>query len=75
MTGSKMKEALCPFYSLDDWKRIIVCEGMVKDSTVSHRFKNKVQLEKHLNNFCCQDYKKCPWFKTVVEAKYKGWDD
>lgn len=75
MVGSKTKEARCPFYSSDDWKQTILCEGMTNRSTVTHRFQTKRHWEKHINNFCCQSYRDCPWYKTLIETKYKDGDD
>ena len=63
-------EVVCPFYSSDDMSRKITCEGMVKGSTVTHRFNKKLHWEKHIKNCCCGDCQKCPWYKTLMDAKY-----
>lgn len=66
---------VCPFYSFDDSKQKINCEGMTNRSTVIHRFQTRLHWDKHMKKFCCDHPEDCPWYKTLMETKYKGSDD
>lgn len=63
--------ALCPFYITDD-KNIIICEAMLnKCSKIKQCFNLSVYKQKHLLNFCNNNYMRCPYYKALIEFKYK----
>lgn len=60
----------CPFYKYEDGKKSITCEG-ISDACITRvifvtKEKQRVQLQKT----CCGDYKKCPFYKILME-KYE----
>lgn len=58
----------CPFYITDHGKSII-CEGVRTECSTEHRFRRKEIKDKHLQSFCCKEYKKCRMYK-LLEKKY-----
>ena len=76
MVNTKIQcaDVSCPFYSFDDTMLKINCEGLTNSSTVTHRFKTKLQRQRYMYEFCCKDFKKCPWCKTLMESKYEDGD-
>lgn len=60
----------CPFYRSDDGMQKIVCEGIVDDSTITLRFKYKADFNKQTCAYCCEHYRKCEIYRTLVRDKY-----
>ncbi len=55
----------CPFYTGDDGKRRINCEGFVPRVNAGFWFEsNKAQL-RHMEAFCMDKWKACPYADTV----------
>ena len=54
------KRVICPFYKEVKLKnRYIVCEGVVKKSSLILAFYKTNEMNKHIEEYCCRDYKKC----------------
>lgn len=66
MASYYSKHALCPYYQYDDPGACnMICESVVPGTTVKHHFANGEQFRKHAQKYCCENYKLCPWYKTV----------
>ena len=64
-------DAQCPFYKSDDHqKRCIICEGLIDASTLALTYRRKVDYDKQLGSFCCEQYKKCEVYRMLME-KYE----
>lgn len=64
--------ARCPFYR-GDTRQAIICDGFLKNSTVSMRFGTQKEFYQHTNLFCCQRFQNCEVYRMVAEAL--GCDD
>ena len=60
----------CPFYKYDDGKNRIDCEGCTGSRTTRVLFNTKADQKRHLNGFCCGQYKKCP-IAEMLNKKYE----
>ena len=61
----------CPFYCGDDGKKCLTCEGMVDDSYISWKFKNRENFRQQMDIFCCDCYKNCEIYRMLMESKYE----
>lgn len=61
----------CPFYSADDGKQRISCEGIVEDSSISQYFRTKKGYKNQVQEYCCKDYERCSIHRAIME-KYGG---
>lgn len=69
--GNAQADALCPFYRADDSRRkIIVCEGPWKKSTLRIFFRIRSAFEKQLRGFCCAGFAQCPVHGMIIKEKY-----
>ena len=66
----KQTEVQCPFYHRDDGRSCLTCEGVVEGSTLCWNFKQKADLKKQMDIFCCEYYKNCEVYRMLMEAKY-----
>lgn len=62
----------CPFY-LRNGAVNIVCEG-INSNVVSHQFETVEAKGRYLGQFCCVDYKKCPYYQAL-EKIYNEQED
>ena len=70
-TYKAQADAQCPFYkSNDDQKKSILCEGLVDRSSIALFYHLKKDYTNQLFIFCCEHYKKCEIYRTLMEAKY-----
>ena len=67
-SSSKMVE--CPFYHDHDGKHRLSCEGMVDRSILTQQFATKSDLQKQMDIFCYEYYKKCEIYRMLMETKY-----
>lgn len=65
-------EVQCPFYESDnDNDKQIVCESMNIDiKSNKHQFPSRRLKEDYLQRYCCQQYKRCSYFKALDYIKY-----
>lgn len=63
-------EVKCPFYSSDDGKREITCEGIAEKSSIRLIFHTNNGYSQYIGGYCCKDYHMCPLYK-VLWAKYE----
>ena len=68
-SGYKKADVQCPFYKYDDGKRRIICEGIIKDSSMIFNFHKKKDYEIQFDVFCCGHFKNCEW-QAVLMKKY-----
>lgn len=59
----------CPFY-LDDTRNSIICEGAFQSTRCTTGSQNHGRITKILEEFCCDDFERCPLYRAV-ESKYK----
>ena len=64
------QEVICPFYTYDDGRRKIICEGFTDRCAVDLRWRFHTDQVLHLQTFCCKKYKKCEIYRMVMESKY-----
>lgn len=55
----------CPFYTEDDGKRRLTCEGIVDKSNIIWRFRTNAGFDQQLEQFCCKDYVKCQLYQVL----------
>lgn len=64
-------DILCPFYISQDRKeRLIRCEGFAEGAVMTSKFPNVRSREGHMGRHCAAEYRGCPLYKCVYEAKY-----
>ncbi len=71
---SKMIEGRieCPFY-LKEGERFISCEGVLDNTSSTHRFKSNEEKRKYEFTVCCVNGgKKCPHHRTVSVLYERG---
>ncbi len=62
----------CPFY-VKEGERFITCEGLLENSTVTHRFTTNEEKKCHEFDFCCVNAgKKCPHYRNVSLLYERG---
>jgi len=61
--------ALCPFYVCVGGKKII-CEGAMNDMHIEMVFSRTKDREEYYEHTCCDNYKLCPYYKTIMNEKY-----
>ena len=60
----------CPFYRRHT-QHEIVCEGAERNTTLTVRYKYKLQLQDYMENFCTDRcYQGCPYYQLANE-KYE----
>lgn len=57
--------ALCPFYSSCS-KLAICCEGMIRGTRVSQRFPSEEARNRHVDRFCCAQWKRCVHARNLL---------
>lgn len=57
----------CPFYKYDDGRRHITCEGLIDKSSITLNYLIRRDFNKQLEVFCCEHYKKCEIYRTLME--------
>lgn len=60
----------CPFYTDDDGKRRITCEGIVDKSSIQWIFRTNGGYDQQIEQFCSKDYVKCPLYQVLWD-KYE----
>ena len=60
----------CPFYLYDDGRNQICCEGLVKGSNLTQRYRKRCDMRQQMDIFCCDYYKNCEVYRMLMEAKY-----
>lgn len=71
-SGSWIKaDVQCPFYRKDDGKQFIKCEGIIDESGLTLTFCRKRDFVKQVTVFCCDKYKNCEIYRTIMAAKYE----
>lgn len=73
MPGSgsyRQVDVKCPFYSSDDGKSRVRCEGICDESSLSINFRRKSDFVKQMDVFCCDRYKNCEVY-CIVKQKYE----
>lgn len=60
----------CPFYKHDDGRQRITCEGLVDRSSISLSYQRMRDYKTQFDVFCCEHYKKCEIYRTLMVAKY-----
>lgn len=70
--GDKYQDAAvqCPFYKHHDRKKIIICEGPVKKTSVTLRFYKRSDLQRYVKDKCESEYRSCPIF-LETDKKYE----
>lgn len=68
-TNWKSVDIQCPFY-ITDKPQAISCEGIIC-KRCTHFFRNARLKGKYVNKFCIEDYKKCKYFISLMQNKYK----
>ncbi len=69
--GSWIKaDVRCPFYRNDDGRQVIKCEGIIDESGLALTFGRKRDFVKQVTVFCCDKYKYCEIYRTIMAAKY-----
>lgn len=66
----KQVDVVCPFYKHDDGKRRIVCEGLVDSGNISLIYIDKLDYERQISVFCCENYEKCVIYQALLKSKY-----
>lgn len=62
----------CPFFKFDEEKKKrIVCEGFVDKSSLALIYCRKRDYETQLRVFCCDHYKKCEVYLSLMRYKYE----
>lgn len=66
----KQVDVICPFYKRDDGKRRIVCEGLVDNGNITLLYSDKLDYERQILVFCCENYEKCEIYQALLNSKY-----
>ena len=74
-TSRADKRVRCPFYMYDECynkKRTycITCEGLVDESTLTLKYKNKQDFRIQLETFCCEYFDRCEVYRMLMQ-KYE----
>lgn len=69
MPSGSYKQAYvrCPFYKYDDGKRRITCEGIINNSSLALIYHTKVDYERQITIFCCDQFQKCELYRMLNE--------
>ena len=68
----------CPFYREHQSEDVIVCEGVESRMNIEHTFayrskeKRKQKRDEYLNKYCCDDYKECRIYRTLMQKYDDG---
>ena len=57
----------CPFYKVDDGKRVIVCEGICDGCNVNLSFVKKSDFMIQLRTFCMRHFERCEVYHAAME--------
>lgn len=74
-TSSNDVKVKCPFYQYDRCiprKNIqrIICEGIVKASTLTLNYRHTKDFHMQMETFCCQYFDKCEVYRMLMQ-KYE----
>ena len=69
MPSGSFKQAyvLCPFYKYDDGKKRITCEGLIENSSLALIYHSKLDYERQITVYCCDQYNKCEVYRMLKE--------
>lgn len=59
----------CPFFQDDNGKSDIVCEGLIQDSNLILRYKNKDDWKLQMRCFCQGRYTNCEIYRVLIEKE------
>lgn len=59
----------CPFFVNDDGKSKIECEGIVDESTIFQKYRNKEDYKIQMKTFCCDRYTNCEVYRVLIEKE------
>lgn len=59
----------CPFFQDDNGKTDIVCEGLVEDSCLILRYKEREDWKLQMQGFCCGRYTNCEIYRVLIEKE------
>ena len=66
-TGYATVGVKCPYFR-NHGKREIHCDSAYGEDAVHIlRFRDPDLKRQHLKNWCCRDYEKCEWYRTMAE--------
>lgn len=70
MTSRWQKLIQCPFNTGEDGVSRIHCEGLTRDGSIQLFFKRKADFIDHVAGYCCNRYRQCPIYRTIIREKY-----
>lgn len=60
----------CPFYSTDNGRSSITCEGIIPDTRVVNLFRHRKEFKIQIETFCCNAYTNCE-VHEAIQQKYE----
>lgn len=62
----------CPFY-IEEKETSIICEGSIKNTTITHVFRTDYEKENHEVYVCSENQgKNCPHYQLLMEMYEEG---
>lgn len=60
----------CPYYTSDNGKDRIVCEGITRGASLSSFYQRRESYKQQMERFCAGDYWNCP-ICAALDEKYR----
>lgn len=66
--------AQCPFYRARS-EREVHCEGLLPESIAIHRFRSRTDCKQQLTIYCCEHFRQCEVYRSIMAEKYSDSED